>query len=102
LDKREGPPAAAGASLLFSNFDFLVSLFFVSASSPGVIPSEATRLFLAPGLWAPGRAVEEPLLALLSFVFSHPTTVITANARDFARLAQLRPFQWRMKTDPSS
>jgi predicted nucleic acid-binding protein len=28
-------------------------------------------------------------------------TVITANARDFARLAQLRPFHWRVKTDPS-
>lgn len=29
-------------------------------------------------------------------------TVITANARDFARLAQLRPFHWRVKPDPSS
>lgn len=29
-------------------------------------------------------------------------TVITANERDFARLAQLHPFQWRVQTDPSS
>lgn len=29
-------------------------------------------------------------------------TVITANERDFARLAQLRPFQWRVMPDLSS
>lgn len=29
-------------------------------------------------------------------------TVITANERDFARLAQLRPFQWRVSADASS
>ena len=29
-------------------------------------------------------------------------TVITANERDFARLAQLRPFQWRVSTDAPS
>ena len=29
-------------------------------------------------------------------------TVITVNERDFARLAQLRPFQWRVSTDASS
>jgi predicted nucleic acid-binding protein len=29
-------------------------------------------------------------------------TVITANQRDFARLARLRPFQWRVSTDASS
>jgi predicted nucleic acid-binding protein len=29
-------------------------------------------------------------------------TVITANERDFARLSQLRPFQWRVSADASS
>jgi predicted nucleic acid-binding protein len=28
--------------------------------------------------------------------------VITVNARDFARLAQFRPFRWQLQVDPSS
>ena len=46
-----------------------------------------------------GRLTNDALIAMSAGRLG--ITVITANARDFGRLAEFRPFQWRVE-DPSS